>query len=83
MKSKCLLLILTLHVEDNGIIMPWFLHGRIFFMSKGIQEEGAGFSFNTMTNQKQNNKQKASQGLRGPPADQYISTHIFWYNHSI
>ena len=31
----------------------------------------------------ENYKQKASQGLRGPPADQYISTHLFWYNHSV
>lgn len=78
MKSKCLLLILTLHVEDNGILMPWFLLERIFFMSKGLQEEGVGYSFNTVTNKNQNNK--ASQGLRGPSADQYISTHLFWYN---
>lgn len=75
MKSKCLLLILTLHFEDSGILMSWFLHG--------IQEEGAGYSFNTVTNEKQNNKQKASQGLRGLPVDQYIRSHLFRHNHSI
>ena len=83
MKSKCLLLILTLHFEDSGILLFWFLHGRIFFTSKEIQEEGAGYSFKTVTNEKQNNKQKASQGLRGPPVDQYARTHLFRHNHSI
>lgn len=57
MKSKRLLLILTLHFEENAITTLRFFKNPVF-KSKGIQEEGAGYTSNFVTNEKQKQTNK-------------------------